>query len=329
MEINWRKSKSKEDTFHMAEELSKLHDISPYTLEELSEVISAGVRSGAIKKEKRGRSYVVVNLEEWFTQRLMANTITLSEDDYKRALYRSFRLLVIADIAKTDFGSSRQRDFGQRWTDFTRGFLGEIGIEQFFKKKLGVEIDLEEWEVGDVQKFLPTDITKIKDNGNWRDVNTNVSIKTSKLKSMWLDIGSQIGHSDAFIFIKIALTTEHLVSFMKSNGFLEQLVRMGKELGEVSDYEQEIKLLCDNIPDVKPFPVYITGFAWKKDMENGTLKVHETPKNKVVVSGIGYYGDDIGNSVEGLGDISYGKHLASLDSLRWKKSDWDELKNNV
>ena len=328
MEFKWRKSKSQEDTLHMAEELSKVHNISPYTLAELSEVISAGIRSGEIVKVKRGQAYIV-DLEKWFVERLMPNTITLSEDDYKKALYRSFRLLVIADIAKTDFGSSRQRDFGQRWTDFTRGFLGELGIEQFFKKNLKLEIELEEAEVGDVKKFLPSDITKVKDNGKLRDVKTNISIKTSKLKSMWLDIGSQVEHSDAFIFIKIALTTDHLVSFIKSNGFLEKLVKMGQELGEVADYEKEIKLLCDNIPDVKPFPAYIAGFVWKNDLKNGTLRIHETAKNKVVVGGIGFYDENTAKSVEGLGDISSGKHLACLDALRWKKSDWQELKNKI
>lgn len=328
MEFKWRKSKSQEDTLHMAEELSKVHNILPYTVIELSEVISAGIRSGEIGKVKRGQVYIV-DLEKWFVDRLMPNTITLSEEDYKKALYRSFRLLVIADIAKTDFGSSRQRDFGQRWTDFTRGFLGELGIEQFFKKNLKLEINLEESEIGDVKKFLPSDITKVKDNGKWRDVKTNISIKTSKLKSMWLDIGSQVEHSDAFIFIKIALTTDHLVSFIKSNGFLERLVKMGQELGEVADYEKEIKLLCDNIPDVKPFPAYIAGFVWKNDLKTGTLRIHETAKNKVVVGGIGFYDENTAKSVEGLGDISSGKHLACLDALRWKKSDWQELKNKI
>lgn len=328
MEFKWRKSKYQEDTLHMAEEISKVHNILPYTIIELSEVISAGIRSGEIGKIKRGQVYIV-DLETWFVERLMPNTITLSEEDYKKALYRSFRLLVIADIAKTDFGSSRQRDFGQRWTDFTRGFLGELGIEQFFRKNLKLEIDLEESEVGDVKQFLPSDITKVKENGKWRNVRTNISIKTSKLKSMWLDIGSQIEHSDSFIFIKIALTTDHLVSFIKSNGFLEKLVKMGQELGEVADYEKEIKLLCENIPDVKPFPAYIAGFVLKNDLKNGTLRIHETAKNKVVVGGIGFYGENTAKSVEGLGDISSGKHLACLDSLRWKKSDWQELKNNV
>jgi len=328
MEFKWRKSKSQEDTLHIAEELSKIYNISPYTVIELSEVVSAGIRSGEIGKIKRGQSYIV-DLEKWFTERLMPNTITISENDYKKALYRSFRLLIIANIAKTDFGSSRQRDFGQRWTDFTRGFLGELGIEQFFRKNLKLEIDLEESEVGDVKQFLPSDITKIKENTKWRDVKTNVSIKTSKLKSMWLDIGSQVDHSDAFIFIKIALTTDHLVSFIKSNGFLEKLVKMGKELGEVEDYETEIKLLCEKIPDIKPSPAYIAGFVLKNDLKNGILRTHETLKNKVVVGGIGFYEEKTAKSVEGLGDISYGKHLACLDSLRWEKSEWEELKNNL
>ena len=84
MEFKWRKSKSKEDTLLMAEKLSETYDISPYTVAELSEVISAGIRAGAIRKEKRGQSYVV-DLEKWFTERLMPNTITLSQDDYKKA----------------------------------------------------------------------------------------------------------------------------------------------------------------------------------------------------------------------------------------------------
>src|SRR3989338_9920201 len=108
MEFKWRKSKSQEDTLHIAEELSKIYNISPYTVIELSEVVSAGIRSGEIGKIKRGQSYIV-DLEKWFTERLMPNTITISENDYKKALYRSFRLLIIANIAKTDFGSSRDR----------------------------------------------------------------------------------------------------------------------------------------------------------------------------------------------------------------------------
>ena len=87
MEFKWRKSKYQEDTLHMAEEISKVHNILPYTIIELSEVISAGIRSGEIGKIKRGQVYIV-DLETWFVERLMPNTITLSEEDYKKALYR-------------------------------------------------------------------------------------------------------------------------------------------------------------------------------------------------------------------------------------------------
>lgn len=329
-EIKWRKSKSKEDSRNIASKLADSFDIVPYTVNELADVISAGIRSNEIKLEKKGRGYVVNDVEKWFKERLMPNTIILTENDYKRALYRAFRLLVLANIAMTDFGSSRQRDFGQRWTDFTRGFLGEIGIEKFFSEKLGITIDLEEWEIGDVKNFLPTDITKIKDNGNWRDVKTNVSIKTSKLGSMWLDIGSQLVHSDAFVFIKIGLTVDHLTHFFKSNGFLDQIVRMGKELGEVEDYEKEFKQLCDNIDNIKPFPTYIPGFVWNSDMENGSLEIYETRTGrKTIVGGVGRFTAGMAKSVEGLGEISPPKHLASLGALRWSQKDWAELKKKV
>jgi hypothetical protein len=170
-----RKSKLKEDSMKLAEHLESKYKIEPYNKEELADVISAGLRAGEIVPNEDDALDVV---EKWFKERLVPNTILLTEEDYKRALYRAFRLLIVADIAMTDFGSSRQRDFGQRWTDFTRGFLGEIGIEKFFNEKLGMIVELEEKKVGDVKEFLPTDITKIKEKGKWRKVNTGISIKT-------------------------------------------------------------------------------------------------------------------------------------------------------
>jgi hypothetical protein len=326
-----KKSNLKEESLIISKKLAEKYKIAPYTAEELSEIILAGLRTGEIKLEKKGRSFIVKDIELWFKERLIPNTIVLSEEDYKRALYRAFRLLVLAHIAMTDFGSSRQRDFGQRWTDFTRGFLGEIGIEKFFSQKLGIAIKLEEKEIGNVERFLPSDITKIKKLGMWRDVKTDVSIKTSKLGSMWLDIGTQIAHSDAFIFIKISLTVDHLIHFFKSNGFLKMLVDMAKGLKEIENSAEEFKKLCDRIPDLKPFAAYIPGFAWDKDMERGKLRIYESPKSKrkKIVGGIGLFLKGMADSVEGLGEITPPKHLACLDSLRWSKKDWNQLKSKL
>jgi len=329
MNLKWRKSKAKNDSLAIAEKIAEKYKIDPYNLEELRDIVLAEVRGEVIKKERKGNSYYVTGIEEWFTEKIMPSTVVLSEDDYKKALYRSFRLLVLGNIAKTDFGSSRQRDFGQIWTDFTRGFLGEIGIEKFFKEKLGLEINLEEIELGDVKKFLPSDITKVKEGNTWRNTKMNVSIKTSKIGSLWLDIGSQLQHSDAFIFIKIALTTDHLLSFMKDNGLVARLVKMGEQLGEVSDEQTEIDSLNKRIKDIKPVPVYIAGFALKRDMQEGSLIVHQTKRKRIVVGGIGEYRKETADEVIGLGDILPGKHLACISSLRWKKEDWNTIKKGV
>ena len=319
MEFKWRKSQLKPDALVIAKGLAEAHDITPYNQEQLADLILSGLKTGEIEYEKKGASYYTKNIETWLNERLLKNTIILSADDYKKALYRAFRLLVLADIAKTDFGSSRQRDFGQRWTDFTRGFLGEIGIKHFFEKNCGMEVELEEKEVGAVEKFLPKDITNVKDKGQWRAVKCDVSIKTSKLRSMWLDIGSQLEHSEAFIFIKIGLTTDHLISFFKSIGYLEELVDMGEELGEVTGRKEEIKRLCSKIPDVNIFPAYIAGFVWKQDFKNSKLIIRETKKKKIITGGIGLFEKVIANGVEGLGDITPGKHLACLSALRWSE----------
>lgn len=319
----------KTDALDIAKGLAKSYDISPYNMEQLADLIFSGLKTGEIETEKNGASYSTKDIDLWLNNRLLKNTIVLSVDDYKKALYRAFRLLVVADIAKTDFGSSRQRDFGQRWTDFTRGFLGEIGITHFFKNNLGLDIELEEKEVGAVEKFLPKDITHVKERAQWRAVNCNISIKTSKLRSMWLDIGSQLEHSDAFIFIKIGLTTDHLISFFKSIGYLKELVDMAKELGEVIGQKEELDRLCDRIPDIHLFPAYISGFVWKDDFKNSNLIIHETKKKKIIVGGIGLFEKGMANGVEGLGDITPGKHLACLSALRWSKEDWLTLKNKI
>jgi hypothetical protein len=330
MDFKWRKSYAKDDSLLIAKQLAKIRDINPYTVDELGGVITSGARVGELIKEKKGQSYVLKNVDKWFDERLMPNTIVLSIDDYKRALFRAFKLITTADIAKTDFGSSRQRDFGQMWTDFTRGFLGEIGIEKFFNNKLNLEIELEESEVGDVEKYLPTDIIKVKEGEIFREVKTNISIKTSKLKSMWLDIGTQLAHSDAFIFIKIGLTTDHLVSFMKDNGFIDKIIEMGKELNEIQDVEETKKEIFSKVENTRALPAYISGFALKKDMEEGILNIHVTPKNKTIIGGIGLYDNkQMANKVEGLGDISPPKYMASIGSLRWSISDWDNMKKSI
>lgn len=332
VDYKYRRSKSKEDSLIVAQGLSEKFDISPYSVEELGDVVRAGARSGEIKLISEGRSSVFVGVDEWLQKRLMPNTVSIPEEMYKQALYSAFRLVVLGDIAKTDFGSSRQRDFGQMLTDFTRGFLGEAATKLFFDERFGIKVDLEEREIGEVAQFLPRDIVRVWESGASRKPKINFSIKTSKLPSMWLDIArGQLSHSDVFCFIKIGLTVGHFAVFLKGTGFIEKLVKIGREVGEVdeSSVDEEVRRLLSAIPEMSPWPAYIAGYVTKEDFEKGALEVNENRKTPVVVGGRGYLGEISATRVEGLGDIAKEKYLASLGALRWNQTDWERIVKNL
>lgn len=332
MKYQFRKSKSREDSLIAAESLAKSFDIKPYTVDELADVVKAGVRAGEIRTSRSGRSSELIGVDEWFKQRLMPNTVSIPEEMYKQSLYSAFRLIILGNIAKTDFGSSRQRDFGQMLTDFTRGFLGEAAIKLFFEQRFKLKVDLEEKEIGDVEQFLPTDIARIWKDGSWRAPKINFSIKTSKLPSMWLDIAQgQLPHSDIFCFIKIGLTVDHFAVFLKSVGFIEKLVDIGREVGEVKEsmVEKEVQQLLSAIPEMSPWPAYISGYVTKKDLKEGRLEVNESRITPIVIGGRGYFGDIKANNVEGLGEIAKNKYLACVGDLRWSQKDWEYIVKNI
>lgn len=332
MRFKYRKTKSKQDTLIVARRLSEKFSIAPYEVEQLAGVIRAGARVCEIQIVPAGRSSALVDVDKWFKERLMPNTVSISKKMYNKSLYRALRLLVFADIAKTDFGSSRQRDFGQMLTDSTRGFLGELAVKKFLKDRFNLEVKLEEKEVGEVEQFLPTDISYIKDGASWRKPKLNFSIKTSKLGSMWLDIpGSQLSHSDVFCFIKIGLTVDHFIIFMKETGIITRLVEVAQQVGEVEEEEadKELQSLLSSIPGMTPLPTYVAGFVKKEDFETGSLKVEEKRVKKIVVGGCGFYSGEEADIIEGLGDISGGRYLASIGDLRWDQSSWDFIIKSI
>jgi len=332
MPYQYRKSKNQEDSLTVAQQLSESFDIKPYKVEELADVVKAGVRTGEIQFRQLGRSRVLVDVDEWFNNRLMPSTVSIPIKMYKQALYSAFRLVILGDIAKTDFGSSRQRDFGQMLTDFTRGYLGEAAIKVFLAQRFGLKVDLEEKMIGDIEQFLPTDIVRVWDNGSPRAPKLNFSIKTSKLPSMWLDIArGQLSHSDVFCFIKIGLTVDHFAIFLKNAGFIQKLVEIGLEVEEVEEgaKDKEINTLLSAIPDIAPWPAYIAGYATRNDLETGKLVVENRRSKSVVIGGCGYFGGVSAIEVEGLGEIGKEKFLASLGALRWDQSSWEYIINNI
>ncbi len=286
-----------------------------------------------------------LDFECWFESRFKYQFIWLDKDDYSRALVRALWLAPV--FAGTDFGSSRQRDMAQVWTDTARGFLGEIAVSRFLHEKFGVEITLDTRR-GDLTEFLPTDIASVKfPNGDWRAPNLRISIKTTKFNGRWLDVpGAQISHSDVFILVKIGILRHHFLAFLKAISFLrDKLFPQAKNIGELND--EMAKELWDEIPRFDPIPAYIAGYLDKNELN---LPIHQLKCQKkgikkvriTVTQGIGIFSretlrshpyirelDPDGNlriEIEPIIDSITSPHfLAHSGGLKWGEKEWKNL----
>lgn len=204
--------------------------------------------------------------ENWLETRFLPQTIWLSSDDYARGITRALPQALI--FAGSDFGSSKQRDLGQLWTDTARGLLGEIAVQRFFVEKLGIKIEQDTSLDLDIDDYITTDIKRVQEpSGEYRTTKINTSIKTGKFNARWLDEYSapKNSHIDAFIFVRLGTPKEHFVSYLKDISFLKtKLFPKAIELGELTaDSSSE---LWDSIPKFEPIPAYISGFLLAKDL---------------------------------------------------------------
>jgi len=232
-----------------------------------------------------------LGLAEW-VKRLSYHLVTLDINDYTRALIRAIWLA--PKFAATDFGSARQRDIAQVWTDTARGFLGEIALQKFLRSNFRIETRLDTRR-GELKEFLPSDIEEIKKpNDRWRKPLLNISIKTTKFNGRWLDLpGAQIEHSNVFILVKLGISRFHFLSYLKGvNFFKEKLIIEAQALDELSDKDAQI--LLKDLPDFNPIPAYIAGFLEKDKL---TFPIHEinaklkgrTRRRIEIVGGVGIF----------------------------------------
>ena len=215
--------------------------------------------------EKGGEIERCGSVESWFEDKASYGLVALENDDYVVALTHALR--IAPKLAATDYGTSRQRDLGQSWTDTARGFLGEIALAKFMKERFNVEI-VPDYSLGSIENYLPSDIKSIKlGNGELVEPKIKVSFKTTKFNGIWLDVpGAQFWHSDMFVLIKIGITREHFVAFLKKISFVkDKLIPSAKKIGTIDDKQAE--QLWDSLPEFKKIYCYIAGFIDKEQLE--------------------------------------------------------------
>jgi hypothetical protein len=229
------------------------------------------------------------SIDEW-VEWLGWSTALLDEKDYLQAAVHALGLA--SRLAGTDYGTARQRDLGQLWTDAIRGFLGEIALVKWLKLRFDIDVELD-YRRGPLREFLPSDIKSV----NGRPPKLNISIKTTKLRGMWLDIPfRQIEHSDVFVLVRVGVTRGHLLAFLKKiSAIKDKIFKEAEELGIVD--AEELKKIWSDIPEFAPIPAYVAGFfdkraygdcVWRRDsilIADGEMK----RRNFVVSRFVGYW----------------------------------------
>jgi len=323
--------------------------------------VSAGIDSGKLPRAFKGfeeevcegavraRDIEVFGDYSRWVEWLGWASVVLDEDDYLKAAV--YGLNLAPKLAGTDYGTARQRDLGQLWTDVIRGFLGEIAVAKWLKERFGITAELD-YRLGPLEEFLPSDIKSVAG----REPRLRVSIKTTKLSGLWLDVpGAQIEHSDVFILVRVGVTREHFVAFLKKISVIrDKLMREAVERGLVK--REEIEQIWDSIPEFTAAPAYIAGFLDKTEIQDKLrdrtavieadvdVKIKKVVINKFL--GFWHPGEDIyekklkellrrrGRPVrdemsiefEGIGDFSKTLHfIASSGALKKKKEDWEKL----
>ena len=282
---------------------------------------------------------------KWLKNRLKENTIFLDKSDYEEMCLNALK--VLNNFPGTDFGSSRQRDFNQKWADTTRGYLGEKAFQKFLLQKFKINSKLKHTS-GERKDYDGTDIDQIKKKGeeNFRQPQKNIGVKTTKFNGIWLDIpGQQFEHYEYHVLIKLILEINHIFSFFKEISiFKDKLLKRAIEKGYFTNREAES--FFSEIPSLTRIPAYIAGFVESREFLLNRSEYEYTGKKGIkhytIISWKGKYKQsflsDIKNRYNIEGEVKFqsiGKfshqdaYIFNTNSLRWSNTDWKSLVDSL
>jgi len=246
----------------MAKIISKKEAVSFLSLEEKTfdnYFKNAGEFSCLDRNGGRGRFlFDKDKLAEWKENRSW-RTVKLNKDDYALcldfALAQHFRGYVMSD-----FGTARQREFGQKITNWIKGQLGEVAVKKFFKKEFNFEIELD-FDI--YNKIVPQDIIGVFQRGKMRKPKIGIGIKSSKPKNAFLVLGEneiklKERRSDIYIYCRPDIPDDHLLRVTK-----EMIVNLVKNKQHFSKYR-------DLIPSFADIPCEIAGWCKAEELKEVT-----------------------------------------------------------
>lgn len=273
-------------------------------------------------------------LLHWYDEKFKPNLFLLDEAEYTEASIQALKIQF--KLAGTDFGTSRQRDMGQKWSDTIRGYLGELGLRQLLKKKFNLDIELGH-EAGSLEEFKPLDIKKVKKGNGTNFINPkiNVSLKTTKSNGVWLDIpGDQFNHSDLYVLALLGVDVNHLFSYFKHlSVFKDKVLKKGVDQKYINQAEADE--IYNKVPSFRKIYGYVAGLVSKETNPNDYVYDGKMGRTKYTIANWSgkyeeRYLDDIkkAHGAQSIAFVGIGKfsqsnrYIFGLASLKSGEQDW-------
>lgn len=186
-------------------------------------------------------------------------TIHLTLEDYSLcldfALAQHFRGYVLSD-----WGTGRQREFGQKVTNWIKGQLAEVAVQKFLKSEFDVQVELD-FDIHN--EIVPQDIIAVTDNRGRRAPSIGIGIKSSKPKSAFLvlspnEVEIPERRSDVYIFCRPDIPDDHLLRVGR-----DVVIDLVREQRHFSSY-------CENIPEFVEMTCEIAGYCDVYELETTT-----------------------------------------------------------
>ena len=197
-------------------------------------------------------------LQEW-ADGIKWRMVELDKDDYALcldfALAQHFRGYVLSD-----FGSGRQREFGQKITNWVKGQLGEVAVKKFLEREFNLDVKLD-FAIRD--EIVPQDIIGVSEKGKLRDPKIGIGIKSSKPRNAFLVLGSneiklKERKSDIYIYCRPDIPDDHLLRITKK--IIVELVKNKPHFTKYKDF----------IPSFASIPCEIAGFCEADELREVT-----------------------------------------------------------
>lgn len=212
-------------------------------------------------KRQNGRGRYLFDqkvLQKWLDD-FKWRTVELDFKDYVLcldfALAQHFRGYVLSD-----WGTARQREFGQKITNWVKGQLAEVAVKKFFKNEFNVDVELD-FRIYD--EIVPQDIIGVIENGKTRLPKIGIGIKSSKPKNAYLVLGEneitiKERRSDYYIFCRPDMPDDHLLRLTK-----EKIIEVVKNQQHFSKYKEKM-------PDFQNIFCEIAGWCKIDELEKVT-----------------------------------------------------------